>query len=212
MQGLARWEEALQDYTAALELAARGGWVRTCGAHVHGLHLLCCTLRWKWHVPLGSPTPDAQPFEPPNPIARSESPDPFVINSRGNCYNSLGRWAGALPVGPCAHFCHTLHVTHTLRACGCAPCRGPRGLPHSSAAVPAGPWLPWQERVHHGAAGWVHLCRCVQPLPVAATMSLYRRERGRAAFPALPASALQHTPLLTGASARLMPPQPATQR
>ncbi|GFH05681.1 TPR-repeat protein [Haematococcus lacustris] len=21
-----------------------------------------------------------------------ESPDPYVINSRGNCYNSLGRW------------------------------------------------------------------------------------------------------------------------
>lgn len=24
-----------------------------------------------------------------------ESPDPYIINSRGNCLNSLGRWSGA---------------------------------------------------------------------------------------------------------------------
>lgn len=27
-----------------------------------------------------------------------ESPDPYVINSRGNCYNSLGMWAGGCSV------------------------------------------------------------------------------------------------------------------
>jgi hypothetical protein len=45
--------------------------------------------------------------------ACSESPDPYVINSRGNCYNSLGRWAGAC-VHPLQPLCP---VTHVCSAC-----------------------------------------------------------------------------------------------
>jgi tetratricopeptide (TPR) repeat protein len=48
-EGLAQWQEALNDYDQALQLAAEG----------------------------------------------EESPDPYVINSRGNCHNSLGDWAAA---------------------------------------------------------------------------------------------------------------------
>jgi hypothetical protein len=48
-EGLSNWSLALDDYNAAIQLAAAGG----------------------------------------------ESPDPYVINSRGNCHNSLGEWGQA---------------------------------------------------------------------------------------------------------------------
>ncbi len=38
----------------------------------------------------------------------SESPDPYIINSRGNCYNSLGMWKGT----PADTHTHTHTHTH----------------------------------------------------------------------------------------------------
>jgi len=114
-EGEGLWEEAKTDYTVALDLAAEGGWVwnpskrpaRSWGK-ARLILVWSCSPAWAaWHKACTHATRLRKALCPAEFICflkaslihfawRSSSPDPYVINSRGNCYNSLGMWRGAL--------------------------------------------------------------------------------------------------------------------
>jgi hypothetical protein len=88
--------------------------------------------------------------------AAGKKPDPYVLNSRGNCHNSLGEWDGARP-GSWAPACPCAALPEGCSMPWVRPQLGPAGPwhshprlqgwrhthpPASSAACPHAPHLP----------------------------------------------------------------------